>query len=167
MEEDGMDAEMEGGARSRRSIKPPERYKEAVKNLKLYCVCRKPYRQNVFMLGCDSCDEWYHGKCVGVEEDVSVSWASRVPFRPHDADELQEYVCAKCREKEANGTAEGNTEPEGMPITVLLQLQSYIKLCRTFQLSFVVCGFSHLRRVFQNLSSVPTAFAALSVLVFF
>eukprot|EP00959_Pyramimonas_sp_CCMP1952_P403263 8449633-Pyramimonas_sp.AAC.1 len=86
----------------------------------------------------------------------------RLRSSSRDADELQEYVCAKCREKEANGTAEGNTEPEGMPITVLLQLQSYIKLCRTFQLSFVVCGFSHLRRVFQNLSSVPTAFAALS-----
>jgi hypothetical protein len=66
--------EEEGGAtrHSRRTVKPPERLKEAFTNLKLYCICRKPYRQGVFMIGCDNCDEWYHGRCVGFEEDVSI-----------------------------------------------------------------------------------------------
>ena len=31
-----------------------------------YCLCRKPYAG--FMIGCDTCDEWYHGPCVAVSE---------------------------------------------------------------------------------------------------
>jgi hypothetical protein len=27
-----------------------------------------------FMVACDVCDEWYHGKCVGVSEYVRVFW---------------------------------------------------------------------------------------------
>jgi hypothetical protein len=35
---------------------------------KLYCICRKPYVNGVFMIACDSCQEWYHGECVGIKE---------------------------------------------------------------------------------------------------
>jgi len=41
---------------------------DEVSNLKQamcsYCICRRPYEG--FMIGCDECDDWYHGHCIGV-----------------------------------------------------------------------------------------------------
>lgn len=35
----------------------------------LYCLCQQPYDGTSFMLACDNCNKWYHGKCVGVPEE--------------------------------------------------------------------------------------------------
>jgi hypothetical protein len=35
---------------------------------KLYCVCRKSYTGE-FMIRCEECKEWYHGKCVRVTQE--------------------------------------------------------------------------------------------------
>ncbi|CAG7821469.1 unnamed protein product [Allacma fusca] len=32
---------------------------------KLWCICRQPHN-NRFMICCDKCDDWFHGKCVGI-----------------------------------------------------------------------------------------------------
>ena len=32
----------------------------------VYCVCRQPYDALRFMIGCDSCLEWYHPECIGL-----------------------------------------------------------------------------------------------------
>lgn len=45
-----------------------------------YCICRRPYEG--FMIGCDECEEWYHGTCIGISE-------SR-------ADRVDKYVCVRC-----------------------------------------------------------------------
>ena len=45
-----------------------------------YCICRRPYEG--FMIGCDECEEWYHGSCIGISE-------SR-------ADRVDKYVCVRC-----------------------------------------------------------------------
>ncbi|RUO95497.1 hypothetical protein BC936DRAFT_143904, partial [Jimgerdemannia flammicorona] len=37
----------------------------------LYCLCRTPYDPLRFMIGCDGCDQWFHGECVGVSESES------------------------------------------------------------------------------------------------
>ena len=37
----------------------------------LYCVCQEPYVKGEFMIECDKCKEWYHGRCVGIEEKQS------------------------------------------------------------------------------------------------
>ncbi|KNC77762.1 hypothetical protein SARC_09783 [Sphaeroforma arctica JP610] len=33
-----------------------------------FCFCRKPYNENVFMIACDSCDEWFHSRCINTTD---------------------------------------------------------------------------------------------------
>lgn len=32
---------------------------------RLWCICRKPHN-NRFMICCDICQDWFHGKCVNI-----------------------------------------------------------------------------------------------------
>ncbi|ORX49183.1 hypothetical protein DM01DRAFT_1385311 [Hesseltinella vesiculosa] len=32
----------------------------------VYCLCRKGYDGKEFMIACDQCQEWFHGRCVGI-----------------------------------------------------------------------------------------------------
>lgn len=50
---------------------------------KLYCVCRTPYDNSKFYVGCDLCSNWFHGSCVGITEDMSQT--------------MSEFVCDGCR----------------------------------------------------------------------
>lgn len=48
----------------------------------VYCICRK-LDNGTFMIGCDgTCDDWYHGKCVGIEE--------------RDKNLIDKYICPSC-----------------------------------------------------------------------
>ena len=48
----------------------------------VYCICRKP-DNGTFMIGCDgTCDDWFHGKCVGIPEK--------------DKNLIDKYVCPAC-----------------------------------------------------------------------
>ncbi|XP_033746034.1 lysine-specific demethylase 7B-like isoform X1 [Pecten maximus] len=49
----------------------------------VYCVCRKPYDENEFMIECDVCKDWFHGSCVGVQE--------------YQAIDIEIYHCPKCQ----------------------------------------------------------------------
>ena len=40
------------------------------------------------MIGCEHCDEWYHGDCVNVTEK--------------DAKYIKRYYCKECRDKNPN-----------------------------------------------------------------
>ncbi|OQR77094.1 hypothetical protein BIW11_07334 [Tropilaelaps mercedesae] len=53
---------------------------------KLWCVCRKPH-DNQFMIACDECENWFHGKCVG----VSKTEGARMERAGH------EWFCSICR----------------------------------------------------------------------
>lgn len=50
----------------------------------LYCICRKP-DTNRFMIGCDECEEWFHGDCVNITAQF--------------AKKIQNYYCPPCKEK--------------------------------------------------------------------
>ncbi|XP_033215194.1 nucleosome-remodeling factor subunit NURF301 isoform X2 [Belonocnema kinseyi] len=50
---------------------------------KLYCLCRTPYDETKFYVGCDLCNNWFHGECVGITEEMSKT--------------LSEFVCTECR----------------------------------------------------------------------
>lgn len=51
----------------------------------LYCLCRSSDCSQ-FMIACDHCEEWYHGRCVGVEEPA--------------AKFILKYACPPCRGKD-------------------------------------------------------------------
>ncbi|XP_013889585.1 CXXC-type zinc finger protein 1 [Austrofundulus limnaeus] len=51
----------------------------------VYCVCRKP-DINCFMIGCDSCTEWFHGDCIGVSEKAAKS--------------IRVWFCPSCRDRD-------------------------------------------------------------------
>ncbi|KAK4508269.1 hypothetical protein PRZ48_002007 [Zasmidium cellare] len=55
---------------------------EDISDSDVYCICRKP-DNGTFMIGCDgTCDDWYHGKCVGIEE--------------RDKNLIDKYICPSC-----------------------------------------------------------------------
>ncbi|KAJ2952773.1 hypothetical protein O0L34_g7133 [Tuta absoluta] len=61
----------------------PRANKKPGKKEKLLCICRKPYDNTKFYVGCEHCSNWFHGDCVGVTEEMSKT--------------MEEYVCPDCR----------------------------------------------------------------------
>jgi len=59
-----------------------------------------------FYIGCDRCDGWYHGSCVGITKS--------------EADRMDMYVCPPCRQK----------QHEGDPLSVPLQERHWLELRR-------------------------------------
>lgn len=59
---------------------------------KLYCVCRTPYDNTKFYVGCDVCSNWFHGECVGITEAMS--------------QKMTEFVCDGCRKENGAGAPE-------------------------------------------------------------
>ncbi|KAK9453252.1 hypothetical protein V1511DRAFT_505152 [Dipodascopsis uninucleata] len=55
----------------------------------LYCICRKP-DSGQWMIGCDYCEEWYHGKCVKIDEC--------------DSELIEQYCCPRCQSKKLGMT---------------------------------------------------------------
>ncbi|OWF42331.1 CXXC-type zinc finger protein 1-like isoform X1 [Mizuhopecten yessoensis] len=49
-----------------------------------YCICRSSDCSR-FMIGCDNCEEWYHGDCIGVTQ--------------LDARSIKQFFCEMCREQ--------------------------------------------------------------------
>lgn len=76
----------------------------------LFCICRTPYNQYSFYIGCDHCQEWYHGTCVGISE--------------MEAERIEVYICDKCKEKE------GREEPK----LTHIQIAGLIKILRELQM---------------------------------
>ncbi|XP_053324986.1 lysine-specific demethylase PHF2 isoform X2 [Spea bombifrons] len=56
----------------------------------VYCVCRLPYDVTRFMIECDACKDWFHGSCVGVEED--------------EAPDIDIYHCPNCEKTHGKST---------------------------------------------------------------
>ncbi|XP_041346830.1 uncharacterized protein LOC121366442 [Gigantopelta aegis] len=50
----------------------------------IYCICRTSDCSR-FMIGCDNCEEWYHGDCIGITK--------------LDGRTIKRYYCAFCRQK--------------------------------------------------------------------
>ncbi|EAT32755.1 AAEL015015-PA [Aedes aegypti] len=57
--------------------------KGSKKKEKILCLCRTPYDDTKFYVGCDLCHNWFHGDCVGISEEQSK--------------EIDEFVCSECK----------------------------------------------------------------------
>lgn len=53
---------------------------------KLWCICNTPHN-NRFMICCDLCEEWYHGKCVNVTKAMGQNMEQ----------EGREWICLYCK----------------------------------------------------------------------
>uniref|UniRef100_A0A4W5MYK1 Bromodomain PHD finger transcription factor n=1 Tax=Hucho hucho TaxID=62062 RepID=A0A4W5MYK1_9TELE len=60
--------------------------RDSRKEIKLYCVCKTPYDESKFYIGCDRCQNWYHGRCVGILQS--------------EANHIDQYVCPQCQSTE-------------------------------------------------------------------
>ncbi|XP_061083585.1 nucleosome-remodeling factor subunit BPTF isoform X5 [Conger conger] len=66
--------------------------KDTKKDTKLYCVCKTPYDESKFYIGCDLCTNWYHGECVGITEK--------------EAKKMDDYICNECKRAQEGSTEE-------------------------------------------------------------
>ncbi|XP_077404656.1 uncharacterized protein LOC144037216 isoform X2 [Vanacampus margaritifer] len=73
----------------------------------LYCICRQK-RNKRFMISCDSCQEYFHGDCVGVSE----------------SEDCKEYICPPCSTKQLSlqlqSECHSQADPEISPEVLLL-----------------------------------------------
>ena len=66
---------------------------------RLWCICKKPHN-NRFMICCDTCLDWFHGKCVGITKQ-----------KGKEMEEAgQEWKCQKCVEG-VNKASDGEDAP--------------------------------------------------------
>ena len=63
----------------------------------LYCSCKKPWEDEEFYIGCDFCENWFHGKCVGISSSIQG---------------IELYRCEECRERK-------NTTPLTPPLNLI------------------------------------------------
>lgn len=55
----------------------------------LWCICRQPHN-NRFMICCDKCEDWFHGKCVNVTKAMGTEME----------EQGIEWVCPNCIKKQ-------------------------------------------------------------------
>uniref|UniRef100_A0A8C6R975 Histone lysine demethylase PHF8 n=1 Tax=Nannospalax galili TaxID=1026970 RepID=A0A8C6R975_NANGA len=75
----------------------------------VYCLCRLPYDVTRFMIECDMCQDWFHGSCVGVEEEKAA--------------DIDLYHCPNCEVlhgpsimKKRRGSSKGHDSHKGKPV---------------------------------------------------
>ncbi|XP_030740936.1 histone lysine demethylase PHF8 isoform X2 [Echinops telfairi] len=75
----------------------------------VYCLCRLPYDVTRFMIECDLCQDWFHGSCVGVEEEKAA--------------DIDLYHCPNCEVlhgpsvmKKRRGSSKGHDTHKGKPV---------------------------------------------------
>lgn len=57
--------------------------KHARDTQELFCLCRQPYDETQFYICCDKCQDWFHGRCVGILQC--------------EAENIDEYICPNCQ----------------------------------------------------------------------
>ncbi|KAJ3282768.1 hypothetical protein HK104_010729, partial [Borealophlyctis nickersoniae] len=76
------------------------------KGKELYCVCRSEYDGEEFMVACDGCEEWFHGRCVGVTPVIA---------------QEREYFCDNCKASKLgiHSDSDSDTEYGSKPLALI------------------------------------------------
>lgn len=61
-------------------VKKKKFYPEKVN---IYCRCKLPENPDEWMVHCNTCDEWYHSRCINITEE--------------EVDAMDEYICDDCQ----------------------------------------------------------------------
>ncbi|XP_029214367.2 nucleosome-remodeling factor subunit BPTF-like isoform X2 [Acropora millepora] len=86
--------------------------RRGVEEEELYCLCRQPYDERKFYIGCDKCQDWFHGACVGITAA--------------EADNIEFYTCPRCSQSQAQEDKQPLTAREYDSLKRLLRsLQSH------------------------------------------
>ncbi|XP_055387754.1 uncharacterized protein LOC129616242 [Condylostylus longicornis] len=80
---------------------------------KLWCICRQPHN-NRFMICCDSCEDWFHGTCVGVTKNMGKEM------------ELKkiEWTCPNCKDGKKQQNIKIMFEKQSVELTTKLNLST-------------------------------------------
>ncbi|XP_053209863.1 nucleosome-remodeling factor subunit BPTF-like [Panonychus citri] len=70
------------------------------KNKKLYCICKTPYDPTRFMVGCDSCHNWFHSDCLRLDEEAVQKKKSWICNDCHESDEEDDESMSESSEDE-------------------------------------------------------------------
>lgn len=82
-------------------------------NSPVYCICRRP-DINCFMIGCEKCNEWFHGDCIQITEKMAKGirqWYCQ-QCRVNDPTLAIKYRQKKTKEKERERDGEAALEKE-------------------------------------------------------
>lgn len=93
--------------------------KHARDTQELYCICRKPYDETQFYICCDKCQDWFHGRCVGILQC--------------EAENIDEYICPNCQTNSSVNYA--NMKEMGAQ-----EYESLIKLIKQIQVGLASLG---------------------------
>ncbi|XP_018025449.1 PHD finger protein 3 isoform X2 [Hyalella azteca] len=67
---------------------------------RLWCICQRPHN-NRFMICCDTCEDWFHGSCVGITKAMGKKME----------EDGKEWICPNC--KRATKTLQGSASAVG------------------------------------------------------
>lgn len=113
---------------------------------KLWCICQQPHN-NRFMICCDSCSDWFHGKCVGITKKMGKEMEEAG----------NDWTCPQCKnkaEKEANSQLKEKLK-ERMSSTVAAQSPAKaikdVKTSNADLKKVKIIGISSLKYILLNL----------------
>uniref|UniRef100_A0A0N4U2G0 Histone acetyltransferase n=1 Tax=Dracunculus medinensis TaxID=318479 RepID=A0A0N4U2G0_DRAME len=84
----------------------------------IYCVCKTPYDDKRFYVGCDGCQGWFHPECVGTTQ--------------MEVTKISEYLCPKC----INNTHNSSESNFSVNSSIQLHRGDYKHLLRIYELLF-------------------------------
>lgn len=88
----------------------------------LYCSCKQPYDESQFYICCDKCQDWFHGRCVGIVQS--------------EAEFIDEYVCPNCQRNNSINIAnmKNLTENETTELNKIIKQLQVNKITKQFNI---------------------------------
>lgn len=99
--------------------------KRARETQELYCSCRQPYDESQFYICCDKCQDWFHGRCVGIVQS--------------EAEFIDEYICPQCQRNNSVNIANMKNLAENETIELKKLIKQIQVIMKTNEMKFLSC----------------------------